>query len=230
MNLSVRTNNHTPPGCVSEPCLVDALIRGVVLSIVAVLCLLQPTVDFASTPLDHAQEALAKVTGKPVRPFSTRDFGRQQYAGARSVLVDDRDAPALLEKLRVLLPKNTIAFIGTSHSLATPPADGAELVVADGTSQFDILRVAASDAVNYGMGTEDLIKELAEWDRQFGIDVVLAETDTILLRFKTMPKDIHAFAKRLYKFCPDIVDQGTGSVAELEKEIQTTKSVFLWWD
>ncbi len=43
--------------------------------------------------------------------------------------------------------------------------------MAPGNDQFDILRVAASDAVNYDMLTEDLIRELRAWHRDFGIDI-----------------------------------------------------------
>ena len=61
------------------------------------------------------------------------------------------------------------------------PAEGVEVVVGPGKRQFDILRIAASDAANYDMETEDLIKVLEKWDRLYGIDIVAAETDTIQL-------------------------------------------------
>ena len=48
--------------------------------------------------------------------------------------------------------------------------------------------------------------------------------------FETPPKDYTKFAREVYAFCPDIVDQGAGSVEELAKEIERTKSVYLWWD
>jgi hypothetical protein len=41
---------------------------------------------------------------------------------------------------------------------------------------------------------------------------------------------IETFCKDLYKFCPDIVDQGVGSVAALEIVIEIAQEVFLWWD
>nr|WP_253260919.1 DUF4253 domain-containing protein [Rhodanobacter glycinis] len=80
------------------------------------------------------------------------------------------------------------------------------------------------------MGTEDLIRKLKQWDVAYGIDIVMADTDTIQLRLKTVPPDIHAFAKELYAFCPDIVDQGVGSVEKLERSIRESRTVFLWWD
>jgi Domain of unknown function (DUF4253) len=201
---------------------------GASLILAIVLLLIQPAC--AREPLDLASEVLAKVAQNPVRKFSTRTFGRDPYQGAISALVSEQKAPEMLKNLRKQLPRGTIAFIGTTHSLANPPAKGVELVVAPGKDQFDILRVAASDAVNFGMLTEDLIRELRDWDREFGVDIGQADTDTIVLELKSLPKDINAFAKRVYKFCPDIVDQGTGDIAGLANVIRKTRQVYLWWD
>jgi len=38
------------------------------------------------------------------------------------------------------------------------------------------------------------------------------------------------FAKEMYKVCPDIVDQGTGSIEALAEEMKKTKRLFFWWD
>jgi hypothetical protein len=43
--------------------------------------------------IDDAAATLARLSGRPLRPFSTRDFGRDQNSAARSVLVGENDAP-----------------------------------------------------------------------------------------------------------------------------------------
>lgn len=187
----------------------------------------------AATPvhtLESASELLAHESGQMIRDFSTRDFGRDKYYGARSVVVPEDQAIGLLNRVRARLGPGLVAFIGTQNSLADPPAVGVEVVVAPGQSQFDILRVAASDAVNYGMETEDLVRELQSWDQEFGIDIYAAQTDVIQLRLKHMPKNLRQFASRVYDFCPDIVDQGTETISMLERAISETREVFLWWD
>lgn len=50
------------------------------------------------------------------------------------------------------------------------------------------------------------------------------------VRFATKPADLEGFAQEVYRFCPDIVDQGTGSVSGLEDEVGKTQTLFLWWD
>jgi hypothetical protein len=188
------------------------------------------TSSFAADPLSSAVAVLEREAGQKSRPFSTRDFGRDNFKGPHSVLVPDEKAEALLWKIRRQTPPGVVAFIGTQRSLAEPRVEGTELVVADAKSQFDILRIAASDAVNYGKDTEDLVRALQSWDERYGIDIYAAQTDTIQLKLKSVPKDMKAFANEVYELCPDIVDQGVGDVEKLAAEIVATKAVYLWWD
>lgn len=202
--------------------------------LIALLFAFLGAVVMASSPsaatLADAVKIMEKETGQKARPFSTRDFGRDRVSGSYSVLVPEDHAQPLLWKIRKQLPPGVIAFIGTQNSLAEGAVEGAELVIAKASNQFDILRVAATDAVNYDKGTEDLIAKLQRWDEKYGIDIYAAQTDLIQLKLKTIPKDMPAFAQEVYEFCPDIVDQGIGSVEKLAQEIARSKEVYLWWD
>lgn len=181
--------------------------------------------------LDVAAKRLSEISGSPIRNYSTRDFGRERNPDARSVVVPKARARQVLQHVRDELGPELVAFIGTTQWLGNEQhADGEEIVVANGNSQFEILRVAKSDAVNYDMLTDDLIKKLTEYDRNYGIDIFHAETDTIEFRFLKLPADLRAFCEDLYEFCPDIVDQGVGTVEALENEIRRSREVFLWWD
>jgi len=181
--------------------------------------------------LEAAAIRLSEISGAGVREYSTRDFGRDRNPEARSVVVPKAKSRQVLQRIRSELDPNMVAFIGTTRWLGDEKhADGEEIVVAKANSQFDILRVAKSDAVNFGMVTEDLIKKLTEYDRTYGIDIFHAETDTIEFKFSKPPADMRGFCKDLYKFCPDIVDQGVGTVEALENEIRRSQEVLLWWD
>lgn len=181
-------------------------------------------------PLKEASALLHRISGAQVRPYSTRDFGRTPYSGAISALVDEAKAPAMLVALRKELPAGLLAFIGTTQSLTKPPAPGVELVIGQGNGPTDILHIAQTDAVNYGMSNEDLKRRLARWHQAYGIDIWQAETDTIQLRFIRLPPDLQSFAKEVYEFCPDIVDQGVGTQEALVQEIRNRKGLQLWWD
>ena len=196
------------------------------------IALLFSGISHAQIPqsLQQGSQLLRQITGAQVRPYSTRDFGREKYDGAISVLIDEKQAESMLAKIRKQLPAGLVAFIGTTSSQATPLAESVELVVGQGQGPLDILEIAKTDAANYDMGTEDVKAKLAQWHKAYGIDIWQAETDTIQLRFKRMPSNLKAFAIEVYKFCPDIVDQGVGSESALIQAIKQQKGLYLWWD
>ena len=63
-----------------------------------------------------------------------------------------------------------------------------EVVISKVDSWKDILRLAESNAINFDMETEDLIDKLEEYDDNFGISILQAETDTIVVGFITLPE------------------------------------------
>ena len=55
--------------------------------------------------------------------------------------------------------------------------------------------------------------------------------DEIDGRFLGKVKDPQRLARRMYRFCPDIVDQGVGTVAALAKSLKEDKpQLYFWWD
>ncbi|HEY9101078.1 MAG TPA: DUF4253 domain-containing protein [Chitinimonas sp.] len=174
-------------------------------------------------------QLLAAVSGGVVRPYATRDYGRGRYEGACSVLLPPERLMAALRAMRVRLPDGLLAFVGTSHSLARPAPEGVELVVAAADEQFDILRIAATVAARPLRTTEQLIAQLRVWDAAYGIDIWQAETDTVQLQLRTLPRNLAGFAQEVRMVCPATVEQGTGSVAALAAAIRQTRALNLWW-
>jgi hypothetical protein len=41
------------------------------------------------------------------------------------------------------------------------------------------------------------------------------EPDGLMVHFRTLPEDLDAFAREVYEFCPDVIDQGFGCYAEM---------------
>ena len=101
-----------------------------------------------------------------------------------------------------------------------------------GTDQFNILRIQQTNGDNYDISNEDVISKLIEWNKRYPFTITGADFDWMEAVFEVLPtnKEFNAFAKELYKFCPDIVDQGSGSIKELIKEMKETRKLYLWWD
>lgn len=183
-----------------------------------------------STVPFEPERALRDVSGVEVRDFWTRDFGREKRAGGYSALVPEASAKELLVRLRARLPAGYVSFVGTSRNVEDASVMGVELVLARGNDQFDILRLAATDGINYGLTTDDIVARVQRWDAQFGIDIWQAETDVVQMDLTKLPEDLGEFSREIYEFCPDIVDQGTGSLEVLEKELREVGGIYLWWD
>ena len=186
--------------------------------------------DTGTTVPDELLAYLARTVGADVRSNCYHDFGRAADGQCASAIVDANQSYELLKQVRSQLPSGWIAYVGTSRWLGEEDHLGVELAVGPGADQFDILRLARSDAINYGMSTEALIQELKRYDRQLGIDILEASTDTVVFNLRQLPTDSLAFAQDVYRFCPDSVDQGMGSVEALAATIVESKQVYLWWD
>lgn len=79
---------------------------------------------------------------------------------------------------------------------------------------FAEIREAETSAPNFDLDTEAIIAELRRWQTLCTFSVTAAGTDRIEIEFATLPKAMDAFVRDLYDFCPDLVDQGTGCMAE----------------
>lgn len=180
---------------------------------------------------ESALRSLAeRVSGEPVRNYMTYDFGRARNSEAISVIASEGEALDLVAAIRAELVAGYSAFSGTDLWLGDEVHPGeVEVVVAPIATKWDILRLARTDPANYDMETEDVINWLSARDSSLQIDILQANTDTIFATLGAVPADLDSFLEELYEFCPDIVDQGTGSVEGL-REMIDARVLYLWWD
>jgi len=165
-----------------------------------------------------------------VRSYCTYDFGRERDYNARSVLVPLGAARELAASLADRFGATILIFAGTSRWLGDEEHSGQqELVIAMGTSKLDALRVARTNAVNFGMNTDQLIDRLQRYDQQHGIHIHEASSDTVGFALNKAPADPKALAADLVQFCPDLLD--AGGVDELAIAVRDAPgNILLWWD
>ena len=188
-----------------------------------------PTAKFTS--LEEAAAELGKLTGQQVRPYSNYDYGRQKDYRCRSVIMRSEDDPTeVAEKLRPRMPLGYVIFVGTSRwREGAERLDGTEVVIGPGADQFDYLRLARTKGVNHGLDTEKISRRLNRLNNDYGIEIVQAETDTVIFRFVKPPWNYTKVADEIYDLCPDIVNRGTGTKEELGEYLKTSAFVHLWW-
>lgn len=80
---------------------------------------------------------------------------------------------------------------------------------------FAAVRAAGTSTPNFEMDNAAIIARPTQWRSLCSFEVTGAEGDMVDIMFKTLPKDVDAFIRDMYDFCPDLVDQGTGCVHEM---------------
>ena len=104
------------------------------------------------------------------------------------------------------------------------------IAVLANTDPWFYLQTVKINGVNYDIEHDDVIERLKEWDSFYGLQIVGAGMDWLYAEFENPPTDWASFAEEVYEFCPDVVDQGTGSVDALAVELKKMRGVYLWWD
>lgn len=99
-----------------------------------------------------------------------------------------------------------------------------------GHDELDIVSWRKTNGINYSLENKDIIEKLKVWKEKNDFIILGASMDWVQFQFKTSPNDIETFAKEVYEFCPDAIDQGAGNMPNLIKSIREMNGIFLWWD
>lgn len=104
------------------------------------------------------------------------------------------------------------------------------IAVIKGTDEIEILEYRRTDGINHGLENKDIVSKVKSWQSKYGINIIGCSRDWLHIEFYRLPKDLNSFASEVYKFCPDSVDQGVGTVEELKVAIVQMNGLWLWWD
>ena len=138
----------------------------------------------------------------------------------------DRTDSVLKALRKKLLPLGYMAFVVERNETIKTDKIG----VLKGRDQYEIVKIMHTNGNEYAISNRDVIEQLKEWEKRAPFDIIGAGNDRVEIEFTKLPKDLKLFAEEVYDFCPDAVDQGPGSAAELARDIKRTKKLFLWWD
>jgi hypothetical protein len=176
--------------------------------------------------------SFSKASGNPDSELSFKDsMNYSAFISKNIVGISVRETPnnalAMVSKLRQdFEKKGYFIYISESNFGYSPD----EVTVLKTNDKFDLLRFEGSNGINYDIFVEDVIAKLTIWDKNYGLDFIGVGFDFIQAGYTTLPQNINEYAQELYEFCPDIVDQGVGTVEALEKEIVNSGQLYLWWD
>ena len=98
------------------------------------------------------------------------------------------------------------------------------------SDRYEILRLMGTNGWNYGIGPDSVITWLRTLERDHPFVLTGMGFDWVEGRFRSAIGDADALARRFYAFCPDIVEQGTETVAALARELLESQRLYCWWD
>jgi hypothetical protein len=141
--------------------------------------------------------------------------------------VEAKDTEDTLVRLRNKLSGSGFAAYIVERNFGYSP----DLIgVVKGTDPYEMMRLMGTNGINYDITNADVINKIRQWEGRYTFDIISISFDSIEAVFLVVPVDIHSFARDVYEFCPDVVEQGTGSVEALAAEMGRSGRLFLWWD
>ncbi|MGA9226014.1 MAG: DUF4253 domain-containing protein [Mesobacillus sp.] len=192
----------------------------------------QVNVDELAIQLGFAEETITvikKAANTNLRPFYQKDLysdSAEKVIGISFNTTKD-SAEGILYKLQSeLKPLDCLAFINERGNNST------SVSIVKGNDQFDILEIQQTNGENYDISNDEVVFKLKEWHKRYSFTIIGADHDWVEVDFDEFPRnnDLQPFVKELYELCPDIVDQGPGSIEGFIEELKVYRKLVLWWD
>lgn len=173
----------------------------------------KPKVAGGSADADVA--ALESLCGSKAQPFAIAP-------GAVSVHVHSASGFDVGAAQRRFLRRGKFVF--ATDSRAT------RVAMIPGTDKYAAVRAMGTNGDNHGAGNAEVVAWLRalEDEQPFGLTGI--GFDFLAGRFLTKVKNPAELAGRMAAFCPDIVEQGVGSVDALAERLRKTRELYFWWD
>jgi hypothetical protein len=124
----------------------------------------------------------------------------------------DKTGNARKELRAVFKPKGYQVFIA---GFFNDPGRNNIIGIIRSGDQFDIVRVQKTKPSRKKYSTEDIVNRLIDWNKDFKFEITRAGEFWIDANFITKPADMNKFARELTKFCPEILNDGTGKIEDV---------------
>jgi uncharacterized protein DUF4253 len=98
------------------------------------------------------------------------------------------------------------------------------------TDKYEILKKVDTNGINWDIDNDSLLKIIRTFDVKYDLQLIAANGESCEFVIRKNPTDWLEFAKEVYKVCPDVVDQGTGTVESLANEMKISNRLYFWWD
>jgi hypothetical protein len=166
--------------------------------------------------------------GDSVEQLQGLDENWENYGAEGVVLLTQANqGQPTLQSLRAVLDDSRYSAYLLEQGFGYGPDS---IAILANTDPWFYLKTVKINGVNYDIEHDEVIRRLKEWDALYGLQLIGAGMDWLHAEFEKPPKNWASFADEVYELCPDVVDQGTGSIEALAVELKKMGGVYLWWD
>jgi len=164
---------------------------------------------------------IEKTTGKKTKAH--------ERPGVFKLDLDSKKAQAFLDRNHeAYLQKGCYVVVNEQHfGIGNTPDT---LLILPTTDKYAVMVFTEVSGPNYEIDNTLVIKWMKRLERTHPYLLTGCGVDFLSGRFKSKVADPKALARSMYEFCPDIVDQGTGSLEALAGELARNKELYFWWD
>jgi hypothetical protein len=170
---------------------------------------------------------MTELGSNPKRLYGTDGKGNEVPLAGVTVEVSADRSRGIVRSARRRVPPGYIVFVNDQKFVG-----GRRDVIAvmKAPDMFTVIEAVGTNGWNYDISPAAVIQRVRAWHERYGLILTGAGFDWMEADFVRQPAEMRAFAAEVYKFCPDVVDQGTETVDALANEMHRTNSVYLWWD
>lgn len=98
------------------------------------------------------------------------------------------------------------------------------------TNIANIIRMIGTDGANYGVSNDSVVSIFRSFSSRYPLRLVGVSGDWISLRVTGGMPNWDSLAKVVAEIAPDVVSQGPYSIDFIAKEMESSKTIYLWWD
>ena len=168
------------------------------------------------------QEVLLQLTDdlrQPARPWE----GHADVYEFADVAV----APAQWDELHEQTLRRGFYLVHSTHSLF----GGLATVLLFPTSdKYAVINACGTDGGTCDLSTRQIVAWLRKLDKKLPFVLMGCGHDFLTGRFLNPVRNALQLASSIEQFCPDVVQQGCGTVNRLAYELARTQRFVLWWD
>jgi hypothetical protein len=177
-----------------------------------------------------AVRALERLAGAKATPLvGTDSVGDSRVTEGFAVNVPSERAERLVDATQSrFLERGFYVFRAEQHFGIGDRADRVALFPRG--DAYEVLKLMGTNGWNYGVGPDSVIAWLRTLESDHPFVLTGIGFDWVEGHFRSAVRDADALARRFYAFCPDVVEQGTGTVDALARELIESQRLYCWWD